>query len=85
MFATVNIDVDSGNQPAVPRSAAMHLGNEMFLWVDSGTTPDGKLRFVKTKVDADDSAGTPWLALRGGPPAGTRIVTSGGIILLGML
>jgi cobalt-zinc-cadmium efflux system membrane fusion protein len=85
MFATANIAVESGNQPSVPRTAVMHLGTELYVWVENGKTPDGKLRFVKTKIDADDSAGTSWIALRGGPPVGTRIVAAGGIILLGML
>jgi cobalt-zinc-cadmium efflux system membrane fusion protein len=85
MFATVNIDVESENEPSVPRTAVMHLGTDLFLWVENGNTPDGRLRLVKTKVGADDSAGTSWIALRGGPQPGTRIVSSGGIILLGML
>jgi cobalt-zinc-cadmium efflux system membrane fusion protein len=85
MFATANIAVESGDQPSVPRTAVMHLGTELYLWVESGATPDGKLRLVKTKIEADDSAGASWLALRSGPPLGARIVSSGGIILLGML
>jgi cobalt-zinc-cadmium efflux system membrane fusion protein len=85
MFATVTIDVESETEPSVPRAAVMHLGTELFVWVETGTTPDGKLRLTKTKVDADDSSGTAWIALRGGPPPGTGIVNSGGIILLGML
>jgi cobalt-zinc-cadmium efflux system membrane fusion protein len=85
MFATVTVEVESTALPSVPRNAAMHLGSDIFIWVEGGTTPDGKLRLVKTKVDADDASGSPWLALRGGPPVGTRIIDSGGIILLGML
>jgi len=85
MFATVNIEVDAADLPAVPRTAAMHLGGDMFIWVESGTTQDGLLRLVKTKVNADDSSGAPWVVLRDGPPAGTPIVASGGIVLLGML
>jgi hypothetical protein len=85
MFATALIDVETGAEPSVPRSALMHLGNDLYLWVENGTTPDGQLRLVKTKVDADDSEGTDWVALRGGPPKGARIISSGGIILLGLL
>ena len=69
----------------MPRSAVMHLGTELYLWAENGTTPDGQLRLVKTKVDADDSSGTDWIALRGGPPKGSAIIRSGGIVLLGML
>ena len=85
MFATATIDVDSSEEPSVPRTAAMHLGKEFFIWVQNGTTADGRLRFMKTKVEADDTAGTPWLPIHNGPAVGTPIVATGGIILLGML
>jgi cobalt-zinc-cadmium efflux system membrane fusion protein len=85
MYATVRIAVGTQRSLAVSRTSVLRLGDELVVWVEKGETPDGLVRFERVPVAVEDTAGSQWYPLVKGPERGTRIVTSGGIILVGML
>lgn len=82
MYATLFISVDEIKTLAVPRSALFRLGDQTAVFVERGVSPDGRRTFARVPVNVDESEGGKWLPLRG-IPRGTRVVTSGGILLAG--
>jgi len=85
MYATVAITVDERRVVAIPRSAFLRLGDQTVVYVEKGQTPDGQRRYQRVPVTvADEGEGSNWLAVTGGVEKGTRIVTSGAILLAGM-
>jgi hypothetical protein len=55
------------------------------VFVEQGRTPEGRLRFVRRLVSAGDDEGTSMVPIVHGLTAGERVVTSGAILLSGML
>jgi cobalt-zinc-cadmium efflux system membrane fusion protein len=85
MYATVSIAVDERKALAIPRTAIMRQGEQTIVFKQIGKAPDGRLRFERVPVAVDEEEGGDWLPLTHGVDEGDRIVTSGGILLLGML
>jgi cobalt-zinc-cadmium efflux system membrane fusion protein len=85
MYATVSISVDEHKALAIPRTALLRLGDQTVVFKQIGQAPDGRLKFERTPVALDEEEGGDWLPLTHGVQEGDRIVTSGGILLLGML
>jgi hypothetical protein len=85
MYATINISVGEERALSVPRSAVIRLGDHFVVFVQRGDAPNGLMRFERVPVVIDEATGTPWLQLIKGPERGTRIVTAGAIMLLGMM
>jgi hypothetical protein len=70
---------------AIPRSAFLRLGDQTIVFVEKGETPDGQIRFQRVPVTVEDEGeGSNWLPVTHGVEKGTRIVTSGAILLSGM-
>ncbi len=84
MFASVRISVDARKALALPRSAVLRLGEQNVVFVDRGAT-GGKERFERLPVTVDEAEGSEWLTVTHGLDRGDRVVTSGAILLSGML
>jgi membrane fusion protein, heavy metal efflux system len=85
MYATVTIAVPGAQALAVPIAAILRLADQTVVFVEQGRTPDGRLRFVRRLVSAGDDEGTSMVPIVHGLTAGERVVTSGAILLSGML
>jgi cobalt-zinc-cadmium efflux system membrane fusion protein len=85
MYATVTIAVPGVQALAVPITAILRLADQTVVFVEQGRTPDGRLRFVRRLVSAGDDEGTSMVPITHGLTAGERVVTSGAILLSGML
>jgi cobalt-zinc-cadmium efflux system membrane fusion protein len=85
MYATVTIGVPGVETLAVPITAILRLADQTVVFVEQGRTPDGRLRFVRRLVSAGDDEGTKMVPIAHGLTAGERVVTSGAILLSGML
>jgi cobalt-zinc-cadmium efflux system membrane fusion protein len=85
MYATVSISVDEHKALAIPLASLMRLGDQTIVFKQIGSVPDGRLKFERIPVAVDEEEGGDWLPVTHGLDSGDRIVTSGGILLLGML
>ena len=85
MYATVSVSVAERKALAIPRNALLRLGDQTVVFVEKGKTPDGQLRFERRPVAVDEEEGGDYLPVTHGLETGERIVTSGGILLLGLL
>lgn len=84
MLGTVEITGRARQALAVPRSAVLRVGEGRFVFVQDGTAPDGRARFLRRAVEVDDDGGEVVAVTRGIAP-GEKVVTGGAILLLGML
>jgi cobalt-zinc-cadmium efflux system membrane fusion protein len=84
MYASVAISVGGRQALAIPRSALLRLGEQTIVFKQIGSAPDGRLKFERIPVTVEQEGGD-WLPVTRGLQPGDRIVTSGGILLLGML
>lgn len=85
MYATVSISVAERKALAIPRSALLRLGEQTVVFVESGKAANGQLRFQRRPIAVDEEEGGDYLPVTHGLEPGERIVTSGGILLLGMI
>jgi len=85
MYATVSISVQSRKVLAVASSAVVHLGDQTVVFVDRGSSPDGKRRFERLPVAVDDAVTGPWLPILHGLDVGEKVVTKGAETLNGQL
>jgi cobalt-zinc-cadmium efflux system membrane fusion protein len=85
MYATVTISVEESKALAVPKGAVLRLGDQTVVFVQIGTTPDGKLKFERVPVQVDEGEASEWLPLQHGLDKGTKVVTQGAILLAGMI
>jgi multidrug efflux pump subunit AcrA (membrane-fusion protein) len=85
MYATVTIAVPGAEALAVPLTAILRLADQTVVFVEQGAAPDGRRRFVRRVVGAGDDEGTSLVPVTHGLQAGERVVTSGAILLSGML
>jgi membrane fusion protein, heavy metal efflux system len=85
MFATVTITVPGVEALAVPITAILRLADQVVVFVEQGASPDGRRRFVRRVVAAGDDEGTSMVPITHGLTPGERVVTSGAILLSGML
>ena len=85
MYATAALAVDRQRTLALPRSAILHLGDQTMAFIDLGKAADGRLRFERRPVSVNEELGGDFLPVVRGISAGERVVTSGAILLSGML
>jgi cobalt-zinc-cadmium efflux system membrane fusion protein len=85
MYATVSIAVDAGHVPAISRNSVIRLGDQTVVFVYGGDLPGGRARFSRRVVAVNDDQGEEFLPITHGLALGERIVTSGAILLSGML
>ena len=85
MYATVSISVAERKALAIPRSAMLRLGDQTVVFVEMGTAPNGLIRFERRPVAVDEDEGGDYLPVTHGLERGEKIVTSGAILLAGMI
>ncbi len=85
MYATVSISVAERKALAIPRSAMLRLGDQTVVFVQMGTAPNGQIRFERRPVAVDEDEGGDYLPVTHGLERGEKIVTSGAILLAGMI
>ena len=85
MYATVQISVEERQALAIPRVSLLRLGDQTVVFVQTGTTADGRLKFERVPVSVDEGEGSKWVPVSHGLDKGAKIVTSGAILLSGMI
>ncbi len=85
MYATVSISVEERKALAVPRTAVLRMGEQTIVFVRSGKTPDGRVMFDRKPVAVDEGEGGQWLPVEHGIEKGAPVVTSGAVLLSGMM
>ncbi len=85
MYATVSISVDERKALAIPRSALLRLADQTMVFVQMASNADGDVKFERRPVAVDEDLGGEYLPVTHGLTAGDKIVTSGAILLSGML
>jgi cobalt-zinc-cadmium efflux system membrane fusion protein len=85
MYATVSISVAERKALAIPRSAMLRLGDQTVVFVQTGQAPNGLIRFERRPVAVDEDEGGDYLPVTHGLERDEKIVTSGAILLAGMI
>jgi cobalt-zinc-cadmium efflux system membrane fusion protein len=85
MYATMGIAVQRSRALAVPREAVLRLGDQTVVFVQTGRSENGLVKFERVPVDVDDTVSGNMLPVRHGLAAGQVVVTHGGILLSGMI
>jgi cobalt-zinc-cadmium efflux system membrane fusion protein len=85
MYATVQVSVEERQALAIPRSALLRLGEQTVVFVFVGNAPDGRLKFERIPVTVDEGEGGKWVPVTHGLEKGMKVVTSGAILLSGMI
>jgi cobalt-zinc-cadmium efflux system membrane fusion protein len=85
MYATVAISVAAPSVPALPRASILRIGDQTVVFVEVGNTPDGRVRFSRRIVAVNEDEGADYLPIVRGVSPGDQIVTTGAILLSGML
>ncbi len=85
MYATVAISVDARKELALPKGSVLRSSDETVVFVERGRTESGQLRLVRVPVVVDEGESSHWLPVSKGLEKGTRVVTHGAVLLLGLL
>jgi len=85
MYASVVITVPGHKALAVPRSAVLRQGDQTVVLVHTGAAPDGSFKLERRPVQVDDEGSDGALEILHGLQEGDEVVTSGAILILGML
>ena len=85
MYATVSVSVAERKALAIPRSAMLRLGDQTVVFVQMGTAPNRLIRFERRPVAVDEDEGGDYMPVTHGLERGEKIVTSGAILLAGMI
>jgi cobalt-zinc-cadmium efflux system membrane fusion protein len=85
MYATVAISVEEKRALALPKGAVLRLGDQTVVFVETGRTPDGRMKFERLPVKVDEGEGSQWLIVEHGLTKGMSVVTQGAILLAGMI
>ncbi len=84
MYATVSVSTPPRKALVVPRSAVLHAGEERVVFVQTGATENGLLRFQRRRLVLEEGEGDP-VPVRSGLQPGEAVVVSGALLLSGML
>jgi cobalt-zinc-cadmium efflux system membrane fusion protein len=85
MYASVSVHAPGRAALAISRSAVLRMGGQTVVFLATGHAPDGSLRFERRPVRIDDEGDDREVAVLSGVGPGDRVVTAGGILLLGMM
>jgi cobalt-zinc-cadmium efflux system membrane fusion protein len=77
MYGTVRVSVAPGSALAIARSAILHLADLTFVFVDRGPTADGREKFERLPIVADESGPGLWVPVAHGLDRGERVVVQG--------
>jgi cobalt-zinc-cadmium efflux system membrane fusion protein len=81
MYGTIRVSVAPTQALSVPRSAILHLGGQQLVFVDRGLAPDGRQRYERLPIIADETGNNPFVAVEHGLERGDRIVIKGADVL----
>ena len=85
MYASLSLAVEGRRALAVPRTAVLRLGDQTVVFASKGRTPQGQFAFERRPVTVDEVSGGDYVAVVRGLRAGERVVTTGSILLAGMV
>jgi membrane fusion protein, heavy metal efflux system len=85
MYATVAISVAAPAVAALPRASLLRIGDQTVVFVETGDAPDGRVKFTRRIVAVNEDEGADYLPIVRGLKSGDQVVTSGAILLSGML
>jgi cobalt-zinc-cadmium efflux system membrane fusion protein len=85
MYATVALSVEVRKELALPKGSVLRSQDQTVVFVELGKTPSGQLRLARVPVVVDEGESSNWLPVSKGLEKGTRVVTHGGVLLLGLL
>jgi len=85
MYATVNIGVQGTEALAIPRSAVLRVADQTVVFVETGLTENGMLRFTRRPVRVDEAVSGDLLPVASGISPGDTVVVEGAVQLLGMM
>jgi len=85
MYASVSIAVDTRRALAVPRTAVLRLNDETVVFVEKGAVGGGQIAFERRVVSVNDEGTGDFLQVVRGVAPNDKVVTSGAILLSGML
>jgi cobalt-zinc-cadmium efflux system membrane fusion protein len=77
MLGTVRVSVAPLQALAVPRGAILHLAGQSLVFVDQGPAPDGRTRFERLPIVADESGDAPFVPVEHGLESGQKVVAKG--------
>ena len=84
MYATVSVGVAGRETLAIPETAVLRLGDLTYAFVEKGVSPNGRARFERRRVTVEEGSGT-YLPVTDGLVAGEKVVTTGAVLLAGMV
>jgi len=84
MYATVSVATPPRKALVVPRSAVLHVGEERVVFVQTGATENGLLKFQRRRVVLEEGETGP-VPVKAGLQPGEAVVVSGALLLSGML
>ncbi|HUL60236.1 MAG TPA: efflux RND transporter periplasmic adaptor subunit [Anaeromyxobacteraceae bacterium] len=85
MYEAVTIEVPGKKVVAVPRRALVRDGPDTVVFVDRGTSADGRRVFQRRKVSADEGRAEGLVPVAAGLSPGEKVVTDGALFVLGAL
>ena len=84
MYATLAIETPARKALAIPRNAIVHVGDERVVFVQTGVTENGLLKFQRRRVVVEEAENDP-VPVKSGLSAGEPVVVSGALLMSGML
>ncbi|HEY8091191.1 MAG TPA: efflux RND transporter periplasmic adaptor subunit, partial [Polyangiaceae bacterium] len=81
MYGTVRVHVAPVETLAIPRGAILHLGGQQLVFLERGLAADGRTRFERVPVVADETGTDAYVPVRHGVDGGERIVSQGAAAL----
>jgi membrane fusion protein, heavy metal efflux system len=85
MYGTASIQVPALPALAVPRSAVVQSGDQSAVFVQTGSTEDGLLKFARRVVRVDENVAGDLLPVLAGLNAGEVVVIAGAVQLSGII
>jgi cobalt-zinc-cadmium efflux system membrane fusion protein len=85
MYASVTIGVAERRALAVPRAALVRVGDKRAVFVEKPSAHKAHRVFEERFVEIDEDDEGDWVPIESNLTSGEQVVTSGAILLLGML
>ena len=86
MYANVRIMAPGARSAlAIPRSAVVRLGDQAVIYAQSGSAPDGRVRFERLPVAVDEAIEGAFVPVAYGLDLGVKVVTRGAQTFVGTM
>jgi cobalt-zinc-cadmium efflux system membrane fusion protein len=77
MYGTIRVSVAPRQALAIPRSAILHLGGQQLVFVERGLASDGRQRYERLPIIADETGNNPFVAVEHGLEKGDHVIVKG--------